>query len=499
MLPVVVLRRNPSMASGPIRNGWLWWWLADMVAVVLAYYVAISLIFNSKLDSAIFYRLKELIFINQISKLASADLKRVYLNGAPYMIMAMAVVVSLLYGLMQLYEGRRFIRSRAVVWPILQVNLVLFFVGVSYLFVRRRALPRSFWITVVVLNTAFGVFLRHFVGEAVRFVREKFAVGEQNAVIIGNNEYVDRIRYSLIKDNPYGIIITDQLEYSDEDFEDLFSKLRELKKTQSIDMIICALPELGIVSLMRILEFSASVGVVCKLLSPAFDVLRNEAGLKFDVIRTIPLVHFDPPWMTTKDWWVRRALSRVLALLAIILLSPLFLMTALLVKLDSKGGVFFVQERIGVDHNPFKMWKFRTMRSDAEQMLAEVEAFNESGVGLFKMKKDPRVTRVGRLLRRLSLDELPQLFNVLKGDMRIVGPRPLPRRDFEQYYEEWHYGRHSGMPGLTCLWQTSGRSEIGFENMCILDVYYLRNQSWSLDLRILLKTVWVVLFSKGAY
>ena len=115
------------------------------------------------------------------------------------------------------------------------------------------------------------------------------------------------------------------------------------------------------------------------------------------------------------------------------------------------------------------------------------------------MREDPRVTPVGRLLRRFSLDELPQLLNVVRGEMTLVGPRPLPRRDFENYYEDWHYGRHGGLPGLTCLWQVSGRSDLDFHTMCILDVYYLRNQSWVLDLKIALRTVWVVLFANGAY
>jgi lipopolysaccharide/colanic/teichoic acid biosynthesis glycosyltransferase len=132
-------------------------------------------------------------------------------------------------------------------------------------------------------------------------------------------------------------------------------------------------------------------------------------------------------------------------------------------------------------------------------MQAQVEEFNESGEGLFKIREDPRVTPVGRFLRRFSLDELPQLLNVLKGDMTLVGPRPLPRRDFENYYEDWHYRRHEGLPGLTCLWQVSGRSDVSFHDMCVLDVYYLRNRNWALDLKIILRTFWVVLFAKGAY
>jgi lipopolysaccharide/colanic/teichoic acid biosynthesis glycosyltransferase len=128
-----------------------------------------------------------------------------------------------------------------------------------------------------------------------------------------------------------------------------------------------------------------------------------------------------------------------------------------------------------------------------------MEEFNESPDVVFKMRRDPRVTPVGRFLRRFSLDELPQLLNVLRGEMALVGPRPLPRRDFAGYYEQWHYGRHDGLPGLTCLWQVSGRSEIDFQNMCLLDVYYLRNQGWILDLKLLMRSAWVVLFGRGAY
>jgi lipopolysaccharide/colanic/teichoic acid biosynthesis glycosyltransferase len=178
---------------------------------------------------------------------------------------------------------------------------------------------------------------------------------------------------------------------------------------------------------------------------------------------------------------------------------PLMLIIGLLVRITSKGPAIFVQERIGVNRKPFKMYKFRTMHNKAEEILAQIEEFNESPETMFKIKKDPRITPIGRFLRRFSLDELPQLINVIKGDMAIVGPRPLPKRDFENYYEEWHYSRHGGLPGLTCLWQISGRSNIDFHNMCILDVYYLRNHSWIMDLIIILRTAKVVIFGTGAY
>ena len=195
----------------------------------------------------------------------------------------------------------------------------------------------------------------------------------------------------------------------------------------------------------------------------------------------------------------RRTVTFISSCLAFAALLPLMLIIGILVRITSKGPAIFVQERIGVNRKPFKMYKFRTMRNKAEELLAQIEEFNESPEAMFKIKKDPRITPIGSFLRRFSLDELPQLLNVIKGDMAIVGPRPLPRRDFENYYEEWHYSRHGGLPGLTCLWQISGRSNIDFHNMCILDVYYLRNHSWIMDLIIILRTTKVVLFGTGAY
>jgi lipopolysaccharide/colanic/teichoic acid biosynthesis glycosyltransferase len=179
--------------------------------------------------------------------------------------------------------------------------------------------------------------------------------------------------------------------------------------------------------------------------------------------------------------------------------TPFLILIAALIKATSRGPVFFMQERMGINRRPFLMYKFRTMNDRADELQAQIEEFNESGEGLFKIKQDPRITPVGRFLRRFSLDELPQLINVVRSEMTLVGPRPLPKRDFENYYEEWHYSRHSGLPGLTCLWQVSGRSDVSFHNMCILDDYYLRNQNFMLDLKILLRTIRVVLFAKGAY
>ena len=171
---------------------------------------------------------------------------------------------------------------------------------------------------------------------------------------------------------------------------------------------------------------------------------------------------------------------------------------AIAIKLDSRGPVFFRQDRVGLKRKIFKMHKFRTMHLDAEERIKELEALNEVDGAAFKMTNDPRVTRVGRTLRKLSLDELPQFIDVLNGNMSLVGPRPLPIRDVERFDQNWQKRRFSVKPGLTCLWQVNGRHEVDFENWMELDLEYIDNWSLSLDFDILLKTVPAVFRGTGA-
>jgi exopolysaccharide biosynthesis polyprenyl glycosylphosphotransferase len=195
---------------------------------------------------------------------------------------------------------------------------------------------------------------------------------------------------------------------------------------------------------------------------------------------------------------MKRVLDIVFSVILLVLLAPVFVVVAVLIQLYTPGPVLFRQERIGLNKRRFLIFKFRTMVRNAEKMMAELESHNEVSGPVFKIKKDPRITPIGRVLRRTSIDELPQLFNVLKGDMSLVGPRPLPVRDYEGFSEDWQRRRFSVRPGITCLWQVSGRSALPFEQWMKLDLQYMDEWSLWLDIKILAQTVSAVLKGTGA-
>ncbi|HXD60219.1 MAG TPA: sugar transferase, partial [Thermoleophilaceae bacterium] len=198
------------------------------------------------------------------------------------------------------------------------------------------------------------------------------------------------------------------------------------------------------------------------------------------------------------DWLIKRTFDLVGSVLLGVLMSPVMLLSALAIKLTSRGPVLYRSMRPGIGGAPFPCLKFRTMFADAEERQAELEPRNEAGGAIFKIKSDPRVTPIGGFLRRWSIDELPQLFNVLRGEMSLVGPRPLPERDYERL-ADWHRKRYLVLPGITGLWQVSGRSELDFDELVRLDFMYLENWSVFLDLTILLKTIPAVVKAKGAW
>lgn len=239
-------------------------------------------------------------------------------------------------------------------------------------------------------------------------------------------------------------------------------------------------------------------GITLRLIPSSVEMLHRR-GVP-EVVAGIPTLRMEATLLGGWDYRLKRWLDWFSAFLGLILLSPLFLVVAIAIRLSSPGAVFFCQERMGLHGRVFQMWKFRTMIPEAEALQAALEQQNEAGDGvMFKIRRDPRITAIGRFLRQTSIDELPQLFNVLLGQMSLVGPRPLPLRDIERF-DPWHHTRHQVLPGITGLWQVSGRSSLdAFNDAARLDLYYIDNWSLNLDLEILLETCRIVLCGKGAY
>lgn len=210
-------------------------------------------------------------------------------------------------------------------------------------------------------------------------------------------------------------------------------------------------------------------------------------------VELIPETPASRPYLVAK-----RVLDVVGASLALLLFSPLMLLAAVAVKLESSGAVFFSHTRLGKDGRPFRFFKFRSMCEEAVELRAAMGGLNEVSGPVFKIKKDPRITTIGRFLRRASIDELPQLWHVLSGEMSLVGPRP-PVPDEVVDYEPWMLKRLSVKPGLTCIWQVTGRSDIGFDDWMELDLEYVDTRSLWVDLKILAKTIPAVVTARGAY
>jgi exopolysaccharide biosynthesis polyprenyl glycosylphosphotransferase len=248
--------------------------------------------------------------------------------------------------------------------------------------------------------------------------------------------------------------------------------------------------------LLDVVDLAHRHAVQVRIAPKTTDLLVQRA--QFVPGQGVPLFALRPPVLAGADWLIKRSFDLVMSGLVIVLGLPIWLAIAAAIKLTSSGPVFFADRRVGLGEREFGMLKFRTMYVDAAERQGELEEQNEAGGALFKIRDDPRVTAVGRFLRRYSLDEIPNTVNVLRGEMSLVGPRPLPVRDYE-LLEEWHRKRYLVLPGMTGLWQISGRSNLSFDDLVRYDFYYLDNWSIWLDISILAKTIPAVLAQRGAY
>ncbi|MEA2422067.1 MAG: hypothetical protein QOF55_1166, partial [Thermoleophilaceae bacterium] len=321
----------------------------------------------------------------------------------------------------------------------------------------------------------------------------------RRAVIVGKGEQIDAVAHALGGGSdppldPVGFVsLTPRPENG---LRNLGSLDRLEDYFDEIDEVLIADPDFPQEQAVDLVDRCHRHGVRVRVAPSTMEILMDR--VEFIPGQTVPLFELKPPVFEGIDFVLKRGFDLVVAALLVLFLSPILLAAAVAVRLGSRGPVIYRSMRPGIGGVPFACFKFRTMAEDADSHQGGLESSNEKAGAIFKMRNDPRVTPIGRLLRRWSIDELPQLFNVLRGEMSLVGPRPLPERDYERL-EDWHRKRYLVLPGMTGLWQVSGRSELDFDELVRLDFLYLERWSVVLALSILLKTIPAVVRARGAW
>ena len=324
---------------------------------------------------------------------------------------------------------------------------------------------------------------------------------QRRTLLVGSGRHLDQVAHALA-DAPRGEItpvgyvsLTPRPDNGLRSLGEL-ADLATILAEHRVQDVIIADPDFPQDKAVELVDVCHRRGVEVHVAPSTMGILTQRA--EFVPGQSLPLFTLKPPVFEGVDFAMKRTFDVLGALLLLMLLSPLLLAIALAVTLTSRGPVLYRSVRPGMGGAPFACLKFRTMRADAEDVQDELEGLNEMDGALFKIREDPRLTRVGRLLRRFSLDELPQLVNVVRGEMSLVGPRPLPLRDFAKL-EDWHKKRYLVLPGITGLWQVSGRADLDFDDLVRLDFLYLERWSVFLDLTILVKTLPAVVWGRGAF
>jgi exopolysaccharide biosynthesis polyprenyl glycosylphosphotransferase len=323
---------------------------------------------------------------------------------------------------------------------------------------------------------------------------------KRRAILVGTGAQIEAVAHALQSGNsPVQVIGFVSLTPRPDNGLHSLGRLADIGDIVShnrADEVIIADPAFPQQQAVELVDTCHQRGVVVRVAPSTMEILIHRA--EFVPGQSVPLFELKPPVFDGIDFALKRTFDVVVATALLVVLSPLFLVCAAAVRFTSRGPIFYRSWRPGMGGVPFPCLKFRTMYQDADARQADLEAANEADGALFKIRRDPRVTPIGRLLRRFSIDELPQLINVLRGQMSLVGPRPLPERDFERL-EDWHKKRYLVLPGITGLWQVSGRSDLDFDDLVRLDFLYLERWSVFLDLTILMKTVPAVITRRGAF
>ncbi|MBN1260650.1 MAG: undecaprenyl-phosphate glucose phosphotransferase [Anaerolineae bacterium] len=338
----------------------------------------------------------------------------------------------------------------------------------------------------------------------LRNLRRK-GIGVRRIIIVGAGEVGRRVIRTLVAQPQLGYEIVGYVDDNPDKAEGEIGRIRGLGaiddlatiiNSESVDEVVITLPWTHHRRILSVLRECERRRVLARIVPDLFQLSLRQ--VEISDLGGVPLISVHEVAFSRWALVFKRVVDIIGALAGFIIGAPLLGMIALAIKIDSPGPIIFTQERVGKDGRRFMIRKFRSMRVGAEKERAQLEFLNEANGPIFKIRDDPRLTRVGAFLRRTSLDELPQLVNVLKGEMSLVGPRPPIPAEVEQY-QPWHMKRLSVAGGLTGLWQISGRSELTFDEMVLLDIYYIEHWSPWLDLQILLRTIPKVVFGEGAY
>jgi exopolysaccharide biosynthesis polyprenyl glycosylphosphotransferase len=361
-------------------------------------------------------------------------------------------------------------------------------------------------IVQAVILTIIGLTIWRLVIREIKHQLRRRGIGIENAIIVGAEELGMSVLRTIVSRPDLGYkaigFLDDDPTLNSTDLGRVVAlgairNLENVLQNYTVDMVIVTLPWERHGDIVNIVKLCEQYGVAVRIAPDLFQL--NLAQMEIEFLGGIPImgtqkrVRFNPA-----NHLIKRAIDLILVTLAMPIVLPIIGLIALAIRLDTPGFPFFGQERVGMNGKRFKIIKFRSMVQNAEAMWDNVLKGTNEDLRRPKIIDDPRVTRVGRFLRRTSLDELPNIFNVLKGDMSLIGPRPQVVREVE-LYAPWQYQRLKVRPGMTGLWQVSGRSEVPFDEMCLMDIYYIENWSLTLDLQILLQTAPRVLLRIGAY
>ncbi len=403
------------------------------------------------------------------------------------------------------YGSPRTTSRLAYTWAIARAILIgLAFLLTTLFLLKIQYVSRAVVILFAVLD--FGVLVAIRLG-VVWYFHRSLRRGERfrRVLIVGSGARARRLTENLLEHSEWGIRIVGYLDphearvgtrVLDSTVLGTVDDISSVLKQNVIDEVILAVPRAMIPDVGKIAYACEEEAVKLSWMADVFDV--RVARTRLVQFGGITLLTLEP---VAHDEWkmlVKRLIDFAVAGLMVPVLLPLIGFIALAIKLDSPGPVFFAQERVGFRKRRFRMLKFRTMVAEADRLQADLEHLNEAKGPIFKIANDPRITRVGRLLRRSSLDELPQIFHVLTGEMSLVGPRPMSLRDVDLFDQGIQRKRFSVKPGLTCVWQVSGRSQLPFSKWLELDLYYIEHWSLGLDIKLLFKTISAVLSAKGA-